>query len=67
MTQRTRKLVANALLGVGILTVVVFIAGHYMSAARPAWRKDMVFLGLASMSISRLVRGGRQTAMQGLD
>jgi hypothetical protein len=57
MTQRTRNIIANVLLGVGILTVLVFVAGHFMSDARPAWRKDMVFLGLAAASASRLVRG----------
>jgi hypothetical protein len=59
MTQRTRNIMANVLLGVGILTVVVFTATHFMSAARPTWRRDMVWLGLASVIVSRYVRGRR--------
>jgi hypothetical protein len=58
MTQRTRNIMANVLLGVAVLTVVVFIATHFMSPARPSWRRDLVFLGLACVIASRPVRGG---------
>jgi hypothetical protein len=67
MTQRTRNIIANVLLGVGILTVVVFVATHFMTPPRPSWRKDMIYLGLAFVIASRPVRGRRQRAMQNLD
>lgn len=66
MTQRTRNFIANVLLGVGILTVVVFVASHFMTSERPPWRKDLVFLGLASVIASGPVRGRRRT-MQNSD
>jgi hypothetical protein len=65
MTQHTRDIIADVLLGVAILTVVVFIATHFMPPPRPAWRRDSVFFGLASAIASSLVRGRRGTrAMQ---
>jgi hypothetical protein len=67
MTQRTRNIIANVLLGVGILTIVVFVASHFMTPARPSWRKDLVWLGIASVIASGPVRGRRQRTMQNLD
>jgi hypothetical protein len=61
MTQRTRNIIANVLLGVGILTIVVFVASHFMTTERPSWRKDLVWLGIASTVASRPVRGRRRT------
>ena len=63
MTQRTRNIIANVLLGVGMLTIVVFVATHFMTPARPSWRRDLVWLGLASVIASRAVRGRRQRTM----
>lgn len=57
MTQRTRTIIANILLGVSILMIVAFIAQHFMTPARPSWHKDLAWLGIAGMSASRLVRG----------
>ena len=58
MTQRTRNIIANVLLGVGLITIVVFIVTHFMSPTRPPWRRDLVFLGLACAMASQPVRGG---------
>jgi hypothetical protein len=68
MTQRTRTIIANILLGVSILFIVAFLAQHFMTPPRPSWHKDLVWLGLASVSASELVRGRRRRrAMQNLD
>jgi hypothetical protein len=67
MTQRTRNIIANVLLGAGALAVVVFTATHFMSGARPSWRRDMVWLGVAAVIVSRYVRGRRWRAVQGSD
>jgi hypothetical protein len=67
MTQQTRNIIANTMLGVGILTVVVFGVTHFMTPARPPWRKDMVYLGLAAVIASRPVRGRRRGAIQNPD
>jgi len=66
MTQRTRNIIANVLFGVGVITIVVFIATHFMSPSRPAWRRDFLFFGLACVIVSRPVRGGprRNTAQK---
>jgi hypothetical protein len=68
MTQRTRNIIANVLLGVSILFIVGFLAQHFMTPPRPSWHKDLAWLGLASVSASELVRGRlRRRAMQNLD
>jgi hypothetical protein len=64
MPQRTRNILANVLLGAGVLTVVVFVVTHFMSPSRPSWRKDLVFLGLACVMASKPVRGGRRRTAQ---
>lgn len=68
MTQRTRTIIANLLLGASILFIVAFLAQHFMTPARPSWHKDLAWLGLASVSASEIVRGRfRRRAMQNLD
>ena len=68
MTQQTRNIVANVLLGVGVLIIIGFVASHFMTQTRPSWRTDLVWLGIASVSVSRLVRGRPQRrATQNLD
>lgn len=67
MTQRMRNIIANVLLGVGTLTIVVFVASHFMTQERPSWRKDLVWLGLASVIASGAVRGRRRGAAQDSD
>jgi hypothetical protein len=60
MTQRTRNIIANVLLGAGILTVIVFIVTHFMTSPRPPWRRDISFLALAFVILSGAVRGRRR-------
>jgi hypothetical protein len=67
MTQRTRDIIALALLGVSILLIGAFVAQHFMTAPRPSWHKDLAWLGLASVTASALVRGRRRRAMQSPD
>jgi hypothetical protein len=57
MTQRTRNIIANVLLGVSILLIAAFVAQHFMTPLRPSWHTDLAWLGIASMIASRLVRG----------
>jgi hypothetical protein len=57
MTQRTRNIIANILLGVTILLIVAFVVQHFMAPPPPSWHKDLVGLGLASTIASDLVRG----------
>ena len=57
MTQRTRNIIADVLFGVSILTVVVFIATHFMTPARPSWRTYLILFGVICLSASRPVRG----------
>lgn len=57
MTQRTRDIIAEVLFGVSILTVIVFIATHFMTPPRPSWRHGLVWLGIISLIASRPVRG----------
>jgi hypothetical protein len=57
MTQRTRNILAGFLLAVSIVTIVVFIVTHFMSPPRPAWRKDMIFFGLAAALAAGPIRG----------
>lgn len=59
MTQRTRNIIANVLLGVSFLFVVTFLVQHFMTPPRPAWHTDMVWLGLAAATAARIVRGRR--------
>lgn len=67
MTQRTRNIIANILIGVSVLLVVAFLIQHFMTPSRPSWHKDLAWLALASVSASDLVRGRRRRAMQNLD
>ena len=67
MTQRTRNIIANVLLGVAVLFIVAFVAQRFMTPPRPSWHKDLPWLGLASVTASELARGRRRRAMQSLD
>ena len=68
MTQRTRNIIANVLLGVSILFIVAFVVQHFMAPPRPSWHKDLVWLAIASVIASDLVRGRLwRWAMQKLD
>jgi hypothetical protein len=67
MTQRTRNIVANILVGVSILLIVAFLAQRLMTAPRPSWHKDLAWLALASVIASELVRGRRRRAMENPD
>jgi Tfp pilus assembly protein PilV len=65
MTQQWPHLLALVLLGVGILSLVAFIAQHFMAPLRPSWHEDPAWLWLASLAASRLVLGhARRRAMQ---
>jgi hypothetical protein len=57
MTQRTRDIIADVLFGMSILTVVVFVATHFMTPPRPSWRNNMVLFGIVCLIASRPVRG----------
>ena len=57
MTQRTRNIVANVLLGVTVLLILEFVRQHFMTPPRPSWHNDLVGLALASVIASDLVRG----------
>jgi hypothetical protein len=67
MTQRTRNIIANILVGVSILCVVAFIAQHYMTLPRPSWHKDLAWLAIAFVIASDLARGRRRRTMRNLD
>ena len=60
MSQRTRDIIANVLLGAGALIVIVFIVTHFMAQPRPSWRNDMLWIGLACLIIARPMRGRRR-------
>jgi hypothetical protein len=64
MPQQTRAVIANVLLGAGLLAIAAFVVTHFMDGARPAWRTDMVWLGMAAIILSRPVRGRRQRTAQ---
>jgi hypothetical protein len=57
MTQRTRNIIADVLFGISILTVVVFIATHFMPSPRPSWRTNLLLFGVVCLVASRPVRG----------
>jgi hypothetical protein len=57
MTQRTRDIIADVLFGVSILTIVVFVATHFMTPPRPSWRRGLVLFGIVALTVSRPVRG----------
>jgi hypothetical protein len=57
MTQRTRNIIANVLIGMSILMVVTFVAQHFMTTPRPPWHRDLAFSALAVVIASELVRG----------
>jgi len=57
MKQRTRNILADVLTGVCILTIIVFVATHFMSPPRPAWRSSLVLFGVACLVAARPVRG----------
>jgi hypothetical protein len=59
MNPQTRILIANILLGLGLLAIVVFVATHFMTPPRPAWRNDMIWVGLACVIIARPLRRRR--------
>ena len=64
MTERTRRLIANALVGVAFLIIILFVVTHFtMTPPRPAWRREMVWSALVVLIAARLVRrwGGRAT------
>jgi hypothetical protein len=67
MTQRTRNIIANILLGVGVLFIVAFVVQHFMASPRPSWHTDLPWLGLAAVIGSEVVRGRRRRAMQSPD
>lgn len=68
MTQRTRNIIANTLVGMSILMIVTFLVQHFMTPPRPSWHKDLVWLALASVIASEPVRGRRRRrAMQNVD
>ncbi|MEO7041491.1 MAG: hypothetical protein ABI035_04450 [Gemmatimonadaceae bacterium] len=67
MTQRTRNIIANALLGLTVLFAVTFVVQHFMTQTRPYWHNDLVWLALASVIASDLVRGRFQRTRQKLD
>jgi hypothetical protein len=60
MTQRTRSIIANALVGVSVFFVVAFLVRHFMTPPRPPWTKDVAWLALASIIASEIVRGRRR-------
>ena len=57
MTQRTRNIIANVLLGVTVLLIVEFVRQHFMAAPHPSWHNDLPWLALAFVIASDLVRG----------
>ncbi len=68
MTQRTRNVIANVLLGVSILFIVVFVAQHFMSSPRPSWHKELAWSAPILVVASDLVRGRlRRRTMQKVD
>ena len=67
MTQRTRSIIANIVLGVSLLFIVAFVVQHFMTPPHPSWHKDLPWLALAFVSVSEVVRGRRRRAMQNLD
>ena len=67
MTQRTRTIIANVLIGVSVLLVIAFLTEHFMSESRPSWHKDLAWLALACTIASEIVRGRRRRAMQNQD
>ncbi len=70
MTQQTRNVIANVLLGVSFLMVVAFVVQHFMTSPHPSWHKDLVWLALAIVIASDVVRGRlrrRRRAMQKVD
>ncbi|HEY4216462.1 MAG TPA: hypothetical protein VGM67_04960 [Gemmatimonadaceae bacterium] len=69
MTQRTRNIIANILIGVSILCIVTFVVQHFMTTPRPPWHKDLAWLAIAFVIASDLARGSRRRrrAMQNPD
>ena len=57
MTQRTRNVIADVLLGVTVLFAVEFVVQHFSSPPRPSWHNDLVGWALAFVIASDLVRG----------
>ena len=66
MTQRTRNIIANVLIGLAVLFLVEFVVQHFM-APRPSWHNDLVGWALAFVIASDLVRGRLRRARQKLD
>jgi hypothetical protein len=65
MTQHTRDVTANSLLGVSMLLVLTFVAQHFMTSPRSSWHEDLPYIALAFVSASELVRGRmRRRAVQ---
>jgi hypothetical protein len=57
MAQRTRDIIADVLFGISILTVIIFVATHFMTPPRPSWRFNLVVFGILCLIVSRPVRG----------
>ena len=64
MTQRTRNIIEYVLIGVSILCVVTFVVQHFMTSPRPSWHRDLVWLALAFVIASGVVRGRTRRARQ---
>jgi hypothetical protein len=60
MTQRTRNIISNAFLALSVVSIVVFVAQHFMSRPRPSWHRDLSWLALAFVSASAFARGRRR-------
>jgi uncharacterized membrane protein len=68
MTQRTRNIIANILLGVTVIFLITFVVQHFMTPPRPSWHGDLVWLAVIGVSASEIVRGRRRRrAMQDPD
>ncbi len=67
MTQRTRIIISNVLIGVSIVCIVTFVVQHFMTPPRPFWHEDLAWIGLVCATVSRVVRGRpRRRAIQNL-
>jgi hypothetical protein len=53
---RTRDIISNVFLIVGLLLMLWFVIQHFMTP-RPSWHTDLVWIGIACTTLSRIIRG----------
>ena len=63
MTQQTRRMLANVLLGVSLLCILAFVIQHFMTSPRPAWHNYLVWVALACTWAAHFARGRAQHAI----